>query len=56
MEKRDLRDSQISMVKREDGAPRIVGYAAVFYDGTPKTEFSLPGLSERMHQEHSTEC
>ena len=48
MEKRDLRDSQITVVKRDDGARSIVGYAAVFYDGTPNTEFALPGLSERI--------
>ncbi len=36
-------------VKRRSGATRIGGYAAVFYDGTPETEFRLaPGIVERI--------
>ena len=36
---------------RGDGKPDVItGYAAVFYDGSPETEFELmPGVVERLH-------
>jgi len=33
--------ARVGIETREDGGTRIVGYAAVFYDGTPDTEFKL---------------
>ena len=39
----------VSVEKREGKGSVITGYAAVFYDGTSKTEFKMaPGLVERM--------
>jgi HK97 family phage prohead protease len=39
------------VLERTDGEPVLVGYAAVFYDGTPRTEFELySGLVERVQR------
>lgn len=35
------RDAQLRIETREDGPQRLVGYAAVFYDGRPETEYRL---------------
>lgn len=43
MERRYLPNEEcpVSLEKRDDSPPKIVGRAAVFYDGTPETEFTL---------------
>lgn len=39
----------VAAQRRDDQAPRIVGYAAVYYDGTPATEYPLwDGAVERI--------
>lgn len=39
----------LSVEERDGKPPKIKGYAAVFYDGTPETEFRLwPGMVERI--------
>ncbi len=39
----------VGLVERKAGSPRISGLAAVYYDGTPRTEFELgPGVVERI--------
>ncbi len=39
----------IALEERQDNTPRIRGYAAVFYDGTPETQFELfEGFVERI--------
>lgn len=41
--------AQLRIKQREDGGQTITGYAAVFYDGTPATEYELwNGLVERV--------
>jgi HK97 family phage prohead protease len=41
--------SRLAVEKRADGKPVIVGYAAVFYDGTERTQFELwDGMVERI--------
>ena len=41
--------ARVKVEKREDGTARIVGYGAVYYDGTPGTEFRLwDGAVERI--------
>lgn len=38
-------------IERADDKPKIVGLAAVYYDGTPATEYELwPGLRERIRR------
>ena len=43
MERRFIATSvaAVRATKREDGKPIIAGYGAVFYDGTPETEYKL---------------
>lgn len=41
MERRFTSRQAAQIEKRADGQPMIVGYAAVFYDGTPVTEYTL---------------
>lgn len=43
MERRYLPNEEcpVSLEKRDDQPPKIVGRAAVFYDGTPDTEYTL---------------
>ena len=39
----------IRVEDREDGGTKIVGMAAIYYDGTPRTEYELmPGVRERI--------
>ncbi len=41
--------STITLRQREDGGQVLYGFGAVYYDGTPRTEFQLrPGLRERI--------
>ena len=51
MERRylDMQSAGVTIEERADGAERIVGLAAVYYDGSPGTEFKLfDGLVERI--------
>lgn len=50
MEQRRLQNERrIGIEKRADGGAKLTGYAAVFYDGTPGTQYSLwPGVVERV--------
>lgn len=48
-ERRYSQHHKVRLEERADGQPKIVGYAAVYYDGTRSTEFELwPGLRERI--------
>lgn len=41
--------ARVALEDRAEGTPKIVGYAAVYYDGTPETEFELwKGVRERV--------
>lgn len=41
---------KLNIETRADGNEIIAGYAAVFFDGSPETEFELlPGVFERLH-------
>lgn len=41
--------ARVALEERAEGAPKIVGYAAVYYDGTPETEYELwKGVRERI--------
>ena len=41
----------VRIEEREDGSKKIVGLGAVYYDGTPETEYELwPGVKERIHK------
>ena len=42
----DIHDTQI--VERSGGESRLEGYAIVWYDGSPKTEFRQGNLVERV--------
>lgn len=45
----DREVSGLSVEERADGAKAIVGYGAVYYDGSERTEFELwPGMIERI--------
>ncbi len=51
MERRyiDMESAGVSIEERAGGEKRIVGLAAVYYDGSPGTEFELwPGMVERI--------
>ena len=43
MERRYLPNEEcpVSLERRDDSPPKIIGRAAVFYDGTPETEYTL---------------
>jgi len=50
IETRGKATDHLGIETRADGAEIIAGYAAVFYDGTPATQFELlPGVVERLH-------
>lgn len=40
--------TNVRVESRDDGAPVITGYAAVYYDGTPGTEYEAFGMRERI--------
>lgn len=49
IERRNTALAPVTLIQRADKTPLIVGYGAVFYDGTPKTEFDLgSGMVERI--------
>lgn len=49
MERRYLTAEHASVETRDDGSGIILGYAAVYYDGTPATEYQIyPGTVERI--------
>ena len=48
LELRMLPGRDVKVESREDGKPKIVGYAAVFYDGTPATEAEIWDFRERV--------
>jgi hypothetical protein len=51
IERRSLKNAlaSVTLEDREDGQKQIIGYAAVFYDGTPQTEYQLwEGAVERI--------
>lgn len=45
-------ESEVQVITREDGTKHLEGYALVFYNGDPKTEYTLsPGKIERIKRE-----
>lgn len=59
MERRTINKNlaAVSVEERAEESPRIRGHGAVFYDGTPATQFELwPGAVERIMPEAFTEA
>ncbi len=49
MERRCVRSTTARIQERQDGGSTLFGHAAVYYDGSPETQFELwPGVVERI--------